>query len=66
MIPSFGIFLMNCNTAHVFFYQYVMYLTDTLEYFQLLNLPLERREKNITDLVQSIFCFQKKTATFLG
>ncbi|XP_065650307.1 general transcription factor II-I repeat domain-containing protein 2-like [Hydra vulgaris] len=46
------------------FLQDLLFLTDVMQHLPNLNLSLQGKEKNIYDLAQTIFSFQKKIALF--
>ena len=46
------------------FLQDLLFLTDVMQHLQSLNLSLQGKEKNLSDLAQTIFSFQKKINLF--
>ena len=46
------------------FLQDLLFLTDVMQHLQSLNLSLQGKEKNLSDLAQTIFSFQKKLTFF--
>ena len=46
------------------FLQDLLFLTDVMQHLQSLNLSLQGKEKNLSDLAQTIFSFRKKIKLF--